>query len=75
MQDDLVDVYEAQTLMQAQLLSDRLKSEGIESFIDHTDSPLDGLLAADQVKIVRVLPTDVDHARMIVAEFQAEERP
>ncbi len=72
MQDDLVDVYEAATLMEAQLLSDRLDSYEVRSFIDNTDSPFDGLTAAEQVKIVRVLPDDVDKARRIIAEFEAE---
>ena len=74
MQDDLVEVYAGQTLMQAQLLSDRLEAEGIRSFIDNTDSPLDGLITAEQMKIVRVLPADAERASHIVSQFQAEER-
>ncbi len=72
MQDDLTSVYKAQTLMEAQLLSDQLKSAGIESFIDHAGGPFDGLVAADQVKVVRVLPADAEKAQQIVAAFEAE---
>ena len=74
MQDDLVDVYAAATLMQAKLLSDRLAASGIRSFIDNTDSPFDGLTAAEQMKIVRVLPDDLQAAKSIVADFEAEEQ-
>lgn len=72
MKDDLVDIFESHTLMEAKLVSDRLEAAGIKTFIDHTDSPLDGLVAADQVKIVRVLPTAVDQARQIVADFERD---
>ncbi len=71
MKEDLVDIYECETLMEAQLVCDQLKEAGIDSFIDHTDSPLDGLVAADQLKIVRVLPQDVDRARPIVKTFRS----
>jgi len=72
MKDDLVGVFEAQTLMEAKLVSDQLEAVGIESFIEHAESPLDGLVAADQVKIVRVLPSVVDRARQVVAEFEGD---
>ncbi len=72
MQDDLTDVFEAEGLLEAQLVSDRLKEAEIRSFIENADSPFDGLVAADQMKIVRVLPADAAKAREIVAEFEAE---
>ena len=72
MKPDLVDIFEAETLMEAQLLATRLEEAGIKSFIDNTDSPLDGLTAADQLKIVRVLPTDEDKAREIANDFLTE---
>lgn len=72
MKDDLVEVYESETLMEAQLVSARLEEAQIQCFIDNVDSPLDGLVAADQMKIVRVLPQDVDQARQVIAEFEAE---
>lgn len=74
MQDDLVDVFQSETLLEAKLASDALEAEGIRCFIDNTDSPLDGLVAADQVKIVRVLPADVDQARRIIADFEQTHR-
>jgi len=46
--EDLVEVYEAATLMEARLLADRLGERGIRSFIDNVDSPLDGLTAASR---------------------------
>lgn len=72
MNDDLVDVFEAETLTEAKLLSDRLEAYGVKSFIDHTDSPLDGLVAAEQMKVVRVLPADEKQARQLVTQFESE---
>ncbi len=74
MSDDLVNVFEAATLMECQMVSDRLTEVGIETFIDNTDSPLDGLTAGDQMKIVRVLPGVVEKALEVVREFR-EEKP
>ena len=71
MQDDLVNVFESQNLMEAKLVSDRLEAEGIQCFIEHVDSPLDGLVTADQVKIVRVLPDAADSARQVVTDFES----
>ena len=72
MKEDLVNVFESETLLEAKLISDMLDTAGIESFIDNTDSPLDGLVTADQIKIVRVLPEKAVQARQIVADFQAK---
>lgn len=72
MRQDLAAVYEAATLMEAQLLVSRLEEAGIEAFVDQTDSPLDGLTAAYQTKIVRVLPENQAQAQAIAQEFQRE---
>jgi len=72
MDHDLVDVYQAASVSEAQLLKDRLSSEGIEAFLDNTDSPLDGLTAANQYIVVRVLPADAGRAREVAAAFAAE---
>jgi hypothetical protein len=73
MDEDLVDIFEATTLAQAQLLVQRLDEAGIKTFVDNTDSPFDGLTAADQYKVVRVLPTDAEKAGEIAKVFAAEE--
>lgn len=72
MKDDLVDIFESETLALAQMLADRLAEAGIKVFIDNDDSPLDGLSAAGQYKIVRVLADDADQARKIADEFASE---
>mgnify|MGYP000313948752 CR=1 FL=1 len=72
MKSDLVDIFEAETLMEAQLLAARLEEVDIKSFIDNDDSPLDGLTLADQFKIVRVLPKDAVKAREVAEAFLAE---
>jgi hypothetical protein len=69
--DDLINVFES-TLLLTQLLKDRLTEAGIEAFIDQDTSPFDGLTAANQMVIVRVLPKDAEQAGKIVAGFRAE---
>lgn len=73
MSDDLVDVYETDTLADAQLLVARLEEEGIDSFIDNSDSPFDGLTAMQQQKIVRVLPNAESQARKVVETYVGEQ--
>lgn len=72
MDQDLVDIYQANTLTEGQLLKDRLEGEDIQVFLDNTDSPFDGLTAANQYIIVRVLPGDAPRAREVAAAFAAE---
>lgn len=72
MSDDLVDVYETDNLADAQLLVARLEESGIDSFIDNSDSPFDGLTAMQQQKIVRVLPNAETQAREVVAKYVSE---
>lgn len=72
MEHDLVDVYQASTMTEAQMLKDRLASQDIEAFLDNTDSPFDGLTAANQYIVVRVLPDDAPLAREVAAAFAAE---
>lgn len=72
MKEDLVGVYAAATLAEAQLLVDRLAEEGIRAHIDNVTSPFDGLTAFDQTKTVRVVPGDEAAARNVVSEFLAE---
>lgn len=72
MAEDLVNVRETATLQEAQLIVNRLQDSGIEAFIDGDDSPFDGLTAADQMKVIRVLPENADKAAAVIAEFDAE---
>ena len=72
MGDDLTNVYETATLMEAQLIVNRLKSAGIDAFVDNDDSPFDGLTAADQTKVIRVLPANAEEAAKVIAAFQSE---
>ncbi len=72
MRDDLVAVFESETLLEAKLASDALEAEGIRCFIDHTESPLDGLVAAEQLHILRVLPDDAERAKQIMGEFESQ---
>lgn len=75
MQEDMVSIYEAQTLAEAKLFSDRLTAEGIANHLDNVDSPLDGLTLAEQTIRVMVLPEHERRARSILKHFLAEIRP
>ncbi len=72
MRDDLVNIYDAGTLAEAQMLVARLEDEGIRTYIDKVNTPLDGLTSSYQVKEVRVLAEDEARAREVVAAFEAE---
>ena len=72
MKEDLVNIYEAASLLIAQLINARLEDANIRSFIDQDNSPLDGLTAADQMIIVRVHPDDTQRAVEIIKQFEAE---
>jgi len=69
MQDDIVVVYQADSLAEAKMVSDRLSEENIASFIDNVTSPLDGLTAAEQTIEVRVRHEDTGQAQRIIDEF------
>ena len=73
MKSDLVSVYDAATLMEAQMLASRLEDAGVRSFLDNTDSPFDGVTAMEQTIPVRILAEDETRAGPIVAEFQREQ--
>ncbi|MFA9476747.1 putative signal transducing protein [Phycisphaerales bacterium AB-hyl4] len=70
--DDMIVVYEAGSLAEAQLLSDRLASADISNHVANVDSPFDGLVAGHQTVPVRVLSHDAERARQIVDEFMNE---
>lgn len=72
MRDDMVSIYDAGTLDEAHLLTDRLSQADISSYIADDDSPLDGLTAGEQTIRVMVLPDDADRAREVVEAFEKE---
>lgn len=70
--DDIVTIYQAQTLAEAEMFADQLADADIRSFIANDESPLDGLTSAEQGVIVSVLGRDVDRARAVAESFVAE---
>lgn len=74
MPGDIVPIFEAYSLTQASLLAGQLNEQGIQTFLDNDESPLDGLTAGDQTITVRVLPEQAEDARKIVEAFEAEEK-
>jgi hypothetical protein len=73
MSQELVSLYESQDLPEAELLHQRLADAGIESFVEPTASPFDGLTAANQGTHVRVRSSDLSPARRILQEFLGEQ--
>ena len=71
---DLVSVYVAEDLPQAELLRQRLDEARIDAFVEPTASPLDGLTAINQGTHVMVREDDADRAKQIVEAFISEER-
>lgn len=74
MQDDLTPVYDAGSLLEVELVRERLELEGIEVFADNQQSPFDGLTAADQTHVLLVLPEHADRARALITLYEQEKR-
>ena len=73
MHDDLVDVYDAGSLIEGTLLRDRLEGEGIQAFLDNTDSPPRRPdRGVSRPSPSASCPTMPDRARPIVDAFVAE---
>lgn len=70
--DRMVVVYEASSVAEAQMLSDRLSAADINHDVANVDSPFDGLTAAYQTISVRVLADDAEAAARIVEQFLGE---
>lgn len=68
--EKLVRVYEGLTTADVDRLADLLNQAGIESFMDLTDAPIDGLVMGPSSKILRVHIEDAPHARRIVRQFE-----
>lgn len=72
MSDDLVSVYQADDLFQAELIHQRLADAGIDAFVEPTASPLDGLTTINQGTDVMVREDDAPQAKQIIEGFLAE---
>ena len=72
MSNDIACIYQAGSLAEAQLFSNRLDGHGIESFIQNDESPLDGLTAGEQTIGVCVRHEEEARAREVLAEFLDE---
>jgi len=72
MSDELVSVYQAQDLPEAELLHQRLTGAGIDAFVDRTASPFDGLVGANQGTHVQVRAADLELARHVIETYLAE---
>lgn len=72
MENELIPIYEALTTAEAEELADRLDDAGIEAYVDYTDSPLEGLVAARSAKIVLVPRQEMAAAREVVARWEAQ---
>jgi len=72
MSDELVVVYEAIDLPQAEMVHQALEAAGIDAWVEQTPSPLDGLTVMNQGTHVRVRQDDAGRAQQRIAEFLAE---
>lgn len=70
MQDELVTVFHARTVEDAQRLADRLTRAGVEAFVDTTVAPMYGLPVGPRGKIVRVRAPERGLAERVVADFE-----
>lgn len=70
--DDLVSVFEAMNMAEAQMIADALKAAGISSLVEQTASPLDGLTSIGEGTEVRVKAEDEDRAIQLIEDYLAE---
>ncbi len=75
MKDDLVPIYLALTVDDAQRLADKLRVAGIESFVDQTDSPMYGATQGPSSRIVRVRRVETGPARDVMKRFGFKYHP
>ncbi|MBI1371952.1 MAG: hypothetical protein GC159_04215 [Phycisphaera sp.] len=72
MSDDLINIYEASHLAEAEMIHQALESAGIKAYVEQTASPLDGLTAAGEGTDVMVRSDDADRAREVIEQYLAE---
>jgi len=76
MSDELLTVYEAPNLAEAEMIHQRLEDAEIEAWVDQTASPLDGLDSmGGQGTPVMVREEDAEQARQIIDRFLEEQNP
>lgn len=67
--NDPVKLYDADNGAEAELIRENLEEHGIESIIDNTPSPLDGLTAMGQGTPVFVSRSDYDKASDVLDRY------
>lgn len=72
MNDDLVPIYRAPTIDDAQRVSDKLKEAGVDAFVDNTTAPLYGVTQGPASRIVLVRSPIAAFARQIVNDYRRE---
>lgn len=73
MSKDLVHVYEALNLAEAEAIHQALEAEGIEAYVDQTASPLDGLADIGEGTEVMVREDDAEHAQQVIERYLAQQ--
>lgn len=72
MSQSLMTIYTAPEYAEAEMIHEALEAEGVESFIDPTPSPLDGLNSMGQGTPIMVNSEDAERARRVIETFLAE---
>lgn len=75
MKDQLVPIYHAYTASDAQGLADRLRSAGVEAFVEMTEAPMYGMRAGPQSQVVYVRKAESEDVRSIVRTWEHEGHP
>ena len=75
MDDNLVPIYRALTVDDAQRLADTLTEKGVEAFTDTTENPLLGASVGPSGRIVRVRARMLAPAREIAEQYRREWHP
>jgi len=72
MSKDLINIYEAAHMAEAEMVRQALQRAGIEAIVDKTASPFDGLTAAGEGTDVMVSHDDAERARQVIEQHLVE---
>lgn len=70
MQDELVPVFTAPSIDDAERLADKLAEAGIEAFVDTTEAPMYGMARGPGSRVVEVRSLVREHAKQIVNRYR-----
>lgn len=72
MQDELVPIFAAATIDDAERLADKLAEAGIEAFVDAAEEPMHGMTRGPRSRVVHVRSLVCEHAKPVVHRYQQQ---